>query len=264
MVSFDEQYKALVKDIIENGYKSEDRTGVGTRKVFGASFRFRDTTEVFPILQCKKTNFDSLSKELLWIYKDQSNDVRLLREKYGVNIWNEWERADGTIGDAYGEQVRKHGQLDKLIRGLRELPQGRRHMINLWSWEDLGNMALPPCCFMTIWDVNDGKLNVHVTQRSGDVGLGVPFNVSQYCLLQHMVSQMVGLEVGEYFHVITNAHLYENHIEPIQEIFERPPIDSKPQLILDHTVSDFYDFEPQKIELIGYKYHPHIKMTVAV
>ena len=264
MKTFDEQYKELVRDIIDNGYSSVDRTGVGTRKIFGASFRFRDTVSQFPILECKKTNFESLKKELLWIYQDQSNDVRLLREKYGVNIWNEWERADGTIGDAYGEQVRKHGQLDKLIRGLRELPQGRRHMINLWSWEDLGNMALPPCCFQTIWDVNDGRLNVHVTQRSGDVGLGVPFNVSQYCLLQHMIAQISELEVGEYFHVITNAHLYTDHIEPIQQIFERPSLNSKPQLVLDKTVSDFYEFQPHSIELKDYQHHPHIKMNVAV
>ena len=160
--------------------------------------------------------------------------------------------------------MRKHAQIDRLIKGLREDPQGRRHMISLWSWEDLGNMALPPCCFQTIWDVNDGKLNVHVTQRSADVGLGLPFNVSQYCLLQHMIAQVVGLEVGEYLHVITNAHIYKNHIEPLQEIFKRPIKGTNPQLLLNPDIKDFYKFEYEDIELIGYYPHPNIKMEVSV
>lgn len=262
--SYDEQYSFLVEDIIDFGSKSQSRSRP-TKKLFGQQFRF-DLSKEFPILTLKKVPFKTLVGELFWIYVDQSNDVRLLRDKYNVTVWDEWERADGTIGDAYGEQVRKHGQIDRLIQGLKNDPQGRRHIITLWSNEDLGNMALPPCAFQTIWDVDPetNRLNMQLVQRSGDVGLGVPFNTTQYAVLQHMVAHVCRLEVGVLWHTITNAHLYDNHIEPISQIFTREPMKVEPRIEIVREVKDWYDFKVEDIVLHGYQSHPHIKMEVTI
>jgi thymidylate synthase len=264
LTTFDEQYRDIVFRVIADGQKTVDRTGVGVRKLFGQSMRF-DLQKEFPAPTLKKLFFETAKKEMFWIYQDQSNDVELLREKYGVNIWNEWEQDDGTIGTAYGYIVAKHKQIDNLIEGLKRNPYSRRHVISLWDIEELPSMALQPCAFQTIWTVTGNQLNCHLIQRSGDLGLGVPFNSAQYAVLVHMVAQVVGLEVGELFHTITDAHVYENHVEPLKEMLFRPIMqDVKPYVTLNPYVDNFYEFKPSDITLRGYDSHPHIRLDVAI
>lgn len=264
MTAFDQQYRDIVFRVITDGFRTSDRTGTGVRKLFGQQMRF-DLQKEFPAPTLKKLFFESAKKEMFWIYQDQSNDVNLLREKYKVNVWNEWALDDGTIGKAYGFQVAKHKQLDKLIHGLKTNPYSRRHIISLWEIEDLPHMSLQPCAFQTIWTVTGNRLNCQLIQRSGDLGLGVPFNSAQYAVLVHMIAQVVGLEVGELWHTITDAHVYENHVEPLKEMLFRPIMtDVNPYITMNPYVEDFYDFKPSDITLRGYDSHPHIKMEVAV
>lgn len=270
MESFDTQYGRIVEEIIHNGTKTPDRTGTGVRKIFGADMRF-DLGKQFPAPTQKKLFFDSAVGEMLWIYQDQSNDVQLLRDKYGIEIWDEWEMEDGTIGNAYGYIVRKHKQIDKLIHGLKRNPYSRRHVMSLWDIEELPYMSLEPCAFQTIWTVTDGKLNCQLIQRSGDMGLGVPFNTAQYAVLTHLIAYEVGLEPGVLWHTITDAHVYENHVEPLMEMLSRTPIKgSKPTLEINRWHTDyqrpktFYEYTLDDIKLEGYKSHPHIKMDVSV
>lgn len=263
MTKFDEQYRQIVFDAI-NGERVLDRTGVGTRKVFGREMRF-DLQEEFPAPTLKKLFFETAKKEMFWIYQDQSNDVKLLQEKYGVKVWNEWARPDMTIGKAYGYQVRKHAQIDKLIHKLRTEPHGRRHYMHLLDLGDEADMALAPCAFMTIWNVEKGRLNCQLVQRSGDLGLGVPFNTGQYAVLVHMIAQVVGLEVGVLWHTITDAHVYESHVEPLKEMLFLPIKEEvKPQIEIITDTTDFYEFKPEDIVLTGYDSHPHIHLPVAV
>lgn len=265
MTTFDEQYRNIVFRAIVDGEQVMDRTGVGTRKIFGESMRF-DLSKEFPTPTIKKLFFESAKKEMFWIYQDQSNDVKLLREKYGVKVWNEWEQEDGTIGNAYGYIVRKHKQIDNLIEGLKNNPHGRRHIMSLWDIEELPNMALNPCAFQTIWNVKDGRLNCHLVQRSGDLGLGIPFNSAQYAVLVHMIAHCVNLQPGELWHTIDDAHVYENHVEPLKEMLFRPILkDVNPQLVtLAQTEQDFYKLKPEHFQLVGYNSHPHIELEVAV
>ncbi|GAA4709607.1 thymidylate synthase [Brevibacillus fulvus] len=261
MNSADQQYLALVRDVLENGYYDNNRTGIPTKKLFGRSFQF-DLQQEFPILTTKQVFFKTALKELFWIYVYQSNDVRKLHEM-GVTVWDEWAREDHTIGKAYGYQVRKHRQIDKLIEGLIHNPQGRRHIISLWDLADLEEMALQPCAFMTMWDVSDGYLNCTLVQRSADLGLGVPFNFTQYAVLVHMIAHVTGLKPGKFVHYLNNAHIYENHFEPIKQQLERTPFPA-PTLWINPEVKDFYQFTPDDIRLIGYQHHPKIEMEVAV
>ena len=265
MTSFDEQYREIVYKAIVDGQKVVDRTGVGTRKIFGQTMRF-DLSKEFPMLTLKKVPFEKLKGELFWIYQDQSNDVSLLREKYGVNVWNEWEQPDGTIGHAYGYIIDKHNQIDNLIQGLRYDPYSRRHIMSLWDIEELPNMALQPCAFQTIWNVTDDRLNCQLVQRSGDLGLGVPFNTAQYALLVHMVAQCTRLIPGELLHTIADAHVYENHVEPLKEMLFRPIMrEVEPWVINTAQYEDnFYALTPDQYILRGYDSHPHIKLEVAI
>lgn len=264
MTSFDEQYRDIVFRAIVDGEKVMDRTGVGTRKLFGETMRF-DLQKEFPAPTIKKLFFEAAKKEMFWIYHDQSNDVRLLREKYGVKVWNEWELEDGTIGHAYGYIVKKHNQVEKLIQGLKTNPHGRRHIMSLWDIEELPNMSLQPCAFQTIWSVNRGRLNVQLVQRSGDLGLGVPFNTAQYAVLTHMVARCTGLEVGELLHTITDAHVYENHVEPLKEMLFRPILrDVSPRIIVDPSIEEWDQFRPEHFVLDGYESHGHVQLPVAV
>ena len=266
MTSFDEQYRDIVFRAIVDGEKVKDRTGIGTRKIFGQTMRF-DLQREFPAPTIKKLFFETAKKEMFWIYQDQSNDVTLLREKYGVKVWNEWEQEDGTIGHAYGYIVNKHKQIDKLIDGLRKEPNSRRHIMTLWDIEELPYMALQPCAFQTIWTVTGDYLNCHLVQRSGDLGLGVPFNTAQYAVLMHMIGHCVDKKPGELLHTISDAHVYENHVEPLKEMLFRPIMkEVKPELRvhLQAHEKDFYKFKPQDFELIGYDSHPHISLPVAV
>lgn len=269
MTAFDVQYSKIVSDVIYNGVKTPDRTGTGVRKLFGQQMRY-DLQHEFPVPTQKKLFFESAVKEMLWIYQDQSNSVELLREKYGVGIWDEWEREDGTIGHAYGYIVDKHKQIDKLIKNLKNDPYSRRHVMTLWDIEELPNMSLEPCAFQTIWNVTEGKLNCQLIQRSGDLGLGVPFNTAQYAVLTHLIAKQVGLEPGVLWHTITDAHVYENHVEPLLEMLERKEKPCYPYIEINHWHTDyqrrknFYEYTPEDIKLRGYRCHPHIKMDVAI
>lgn len=257
----DQQYLALIRDVLENGYYDNNRTGIPTKKLFGRSFTF-DLQKEFPILTTKQVYFKTAVKELLWIYVLQSNDVAKLREM-GVTVWDEWAREDGTIGKAYGYQIRKHQQIDKLIDGLQRDPQGRRHIMSLWDMNDLDDMALQPCAFMTMWDVSDGRLNCTLVQRSADLGLGVPFNFTQYAVLVHMVAQVTGLQPGMFIHYLHNAHIYENHEAALAEQLKREPY-AAPKLWLNPEITDFYDFTADDVKLIDYRHHSKLEMEVAI
>jgi len=217
--SYEKQYVNLVKKILEEGYYDQNRTGTATKKIPHQVLSV-DLQKEFPVLKSKFVASKTATKEMLWIYQHQSNVVEDLR-KMNVKVWNEWEGEDGTIGKAYGYQVKKFDQVGKLIEALKNNPQDRRMMINLWNWADLPEMNLAPCCFLTMWDVTDGKLNCMLVQRSGDVGLGVPFNTTQFAVLTHMLAQSCGLDVGILTHVINNAHIYENHFEGMNKLIEQ-------------------------------------------
>ncbi len=263
MSLYDEKYLSIVKDVIENGYYDTNRTGMNTYKLPHQIMQFNLQKE-FPILTTKRVAFKTAVQELLWIFKDQSNDVKKLREK-GVKIWDEWEMEDGTIGTAYGYIVEKFNQIDKLIEALKNNPQDRRMMINLWQIPYLETGALPPCCFLTMWDVTEGKLNCMLVQRSGDLGLGVPFNTTQYAVLTHLLAQVTGLEVGLFTHVINNAHVYENHKEPLLTQIDRlSDAYEAPKLKINKDIKDFYDFTIEDIKIESYKYHKKIEMDVSV
>lgn len=263
MSSADKKYLALVKDILENGYYDQNRTGVATYKLPHQMFQFNLEKE-FPILTTKFVAFKTAVKELLWIFKDQSNDVKKLQEQ-NVSIWDEWMREDGTIGKAYGYQIAKYHQIDNLINSLKTNPQDRRMIMNLWNIDDLADMALQPCCFMTIWDVTDGHLNCMLVQRSGDVPLGIPFNMSQYAVLVYLIAQVTGLKPGLFTHIINNAHIYENQVEGMKEQITREnEAFNAPTLWINPEIKNFYDFTIEDIKLVDYKHHPSIKMEVSV
>lgn len=263
MSLYDKQYLNIVENILENGYYDQNRTGVATYKLPHQIMQF-DLEKEFPILTTKFVAFKTAVKELLWIYKDQSNSVKKLQEQ-NVKIWNEWMMEDGTIGTSYGWVVKKFDQLYKLIDALKNNPQDRRMMINLWQIPYLDTGALHPCCFLTMWDVTDGRLNCMLVQRSGDIPLGVPFNTSQYAVLVHLLAQVTGLKPGLFTHVINNAHIYENQVEGMKlQLTRKDEAYEAPKLWINPEIKDFYDFTPEDIKLVDYKHHEAIKMEVSV
>ncbi len=263
MKSADEQYLDIVENILNHGYYGENRTGISTFKLPHQMMQF-DLSTVFPILTTKFVAFKTAVKELLWIWQKQSNDVREL-QRMGVHVWDEWMLPDGTIGKAYGYQIRKYKQLDNLLSELKTNPQSRRMLVSLWNIEDLDEMALQPCAFQTLWDVSHNRLNCMLIQRSGDMGLGVPFNTAQYAALVHMVAQVTGLTPGLFTHVINNAHIYENHIEALREQLQRRERAlSAPHLKLNPSITDFYEFSPEDIMLDDYQHLGKLSMEVAV
>lgn len=259
----DKQYLTILENIINNGYYDQNRTGIPTYKLPHQVMQF-DLSKEFPILTTKFVAFKTAVKEMLWIFKDQSNDVTKLQEQ-NVHIWDEWAMEDGTIGKAYGYQIAKFKQIDKLIETLKTNPQDRRMIMNLWNIEDLGEMALQPCCFMTIWDVTDGRLNCMLVQRSGDWGLGIPFNTTQYAVLTHMIAQVTGLKVGILTHVVNNAHVYENHLEPLKgQLLKKDESYDAPTFWINPEIKNFYDFTADDVKLVDYKHHGKINMDVAI
>lgn len=263
MSIYDEKYLEIAKNIIENGYYDCNRTGINTYKLPHQIMQFNLQKE-FPILTTKYVAFKTAVKELLWIYKEQSNDVNLLN-KQNVHIWDEWKMDDGTIGTSYGYIIKKYNQLDKLIEILKSDSQSRRMIMSMWQIPYLETGALYPCCFMTMWDVTDDRLNCMLVQRSGDWGLGVPFNTTQYAVLTHLIASVTGLKVGLLTHVINNAHVYENHKEAIFLNISRIPLSKEaPKLQINEKINNFYDFSIDDINLIDYKYEPSIKMEVAI
>lgn len=263
MSNADNQYLKLVKEILEKGYYDDNRTGIKTYKLPHKIFHF-NLNEEFPILTTKFVAFKTCVKELLWIYKDKSNDVKLLNEQ-NVHIWDKWVDEKYTVGTSYGYVVDKYDQIDKLIDGLINDPQSRRHIVSLWQIPHLDGGTLYPCAFMTMWDVMDGFLNCMLIQRSGDIPLGIPFNMTQYAVLVHLIAQVTNLKPGLFTHVINNAHIYENQIEGMKLQLTRESLAfDAPVLKVNKDIKNFYDFKPEDITLENYKYHDAIKMEVSV
>lgn len=260
----DQEYLSIVKNILDKGALGENRTGMPAYKLPHQIMQF-DLGKEFPILTTKFVAFKTAVKEILWIWQKQSNDVREL-QKWNCHVWDEWMREDGTIGKAYGYQLGKYHQVDTLLDMLKKDPESRRMVVDLWNVKDLPDMALYPCAFLTMWDVsNDGRLNCMLVQRSGDMGLGVPFNMTQYAALICMIAQVSGLRPGLFTHVINNAHIYENHVEQLKlQLSRLPQAYAAPRLVLNPNVKDFYDFKPEDIRLENYRHHDKIAMEVSV
>ena len=261
-------YLDLLRDILQNGAQQDDRTGVGTRSVFGRQIRC-DLSQGFPLLTTKKVHFKSIAIELLWFLRGETN-VRWLQER-GVKIWDEWADADGELGPVYGKQWRRWAgpdgteidQLSNLLDQIRNTPSSRRLIVSGWNPVDVPSMALPPCHTLYQFNVADGKLSCQLYQRSADMFLGVPFNIASYALLTTMVAKVCGLEPGEYIHTFGDAHIYSNHMDQVAEQLSRAPR-ALPRLRLNPDATDLFGFEYEDIMLEDYDPHPAIRAPVAV
>lgn len=259
----DKKYLQIVKDILATGYYDQNRTGVATYKLPHQIMQF-DLEKEFPILTTKFVAFKTAVQEMLWIWQQQTNDVTWLNDR-NIHIWDNWTDENNTIGKAYGYQIAKYKQLDKLINTLKTNPQDRRMIVSLWNIEDLPEMTLQPCAFQTLWDVSNGRLNCMLVQRSGDIPLGIPFNTAQYTVLVHLIAQVVGLRVGLFTHVINNAHIYENQVEGMKlQLSREDEAFDAPKLWINPEITDFYDFTIDDIKLIDYKHCGKIQMEVSV
>ena len=259
------QYLDLLRDILENGVDKMDRTGVGTRSVFGRQMRF-DLNEGFPLLTTKKMHLKSIIYELLWFIRGDTN-VRYLQE-HGVRIWNEWADENGDLGPVYGAQWRNWNgdgidQLAEVIETLKRNPNDRRMIVSAWNPSQLKAMHLPPCHMMFQFYVANGKLSCMLYQRSCDMFLGVPFNIASYALLTMMIAQVCGLKLGEFVHVLGDTHIYHNHFEQVKEQLKRVPL-ALPQMRINPDIKDINDFKFEDFELQNYQSYPPIKATVAV
>jgi thymidylate synthase len=261
------QYLHLMRDILDNGVRREDRTGTGTLGVFGRQMRF-DLAKGFPVLTTKKLHLRSIIVELLWFLRGETN-IRYLKDN-GVRIWDEWADAEGELGPVYGKQWRSWtapdgrviDQIEKLVHGLKTNPNSRRHIVTAWNPADVDDMALPPCHCLFQFFVADGKLSCQLYQRSADVFLGVPFNIASYALLTIMLAQVVGLEPGDFVHTFGDAHLYLNHLEQAELQLTREPLPLPKMRITPKT--DLFAFALSDFTLEGYEAWPHIKADVAV
>ena len=261
------QYLGLLRDIRENGVERGDRTGTGTRGVFGRQLRF-DLAQGFPLLTTKRVHFHSILVELLWFLRGETN-VRPLQER-GVTIWDAWADADGELGPVYGKQWRSWtapdgrmiDQIDAVQDSIRRNPESRRHVVSAWNPGEVEDMALPPCHCLFQFFVADGKLSCQLYQRSADVFLGVPFNIASYALLTLMMAQATGLQPGEFVHTLGDAHLYLNHLDQAAEQLKRSPLPF-PTVRLAPK-GDIFAFEQADVTLEGYRAHKGIKAPIAV
>lgn len=260
----DKEYLDIVENILDHGDFGQNRTGMPAYKLPHQIMQF-DLEKEFPILTTKFVAFKTAVKEILWIWQKQSNDVRVL-QKWNCHVWDEWMREDGTIGKAYGYQLAKYHQVDKLLKTLKENPESRRMVVSMWNVEDLPDMALQPCAFLTMWDVSsNGRLNCMLIQRSADMGLGVPFNMAQYAALVCMIAQVTGLRPGLFTHVLNNAHIYQNHVETMKvQLGRRNKAFPAPKLRLNPDIKNFYDFKPEDIVLENYEHLGKLPMKVSV
>ncbi|MBI3525733.1 MAG: thymidylate synthase [Betaproteobacteria bacterium] len=263
-----QQYLDLMRHVLEHGHEKNDRTGTGTRSVFGWQMRF-DLADGFPLLTTKKLHTKSIIHELLWFLQGDTN-IRYLKD-HGVSIWDAWADADGDLGPVYGKQWRRWetpdgreiDQLALLIDGLRNNPDSRRHIVTAWNPADVPKMKLPPCHALFQFYVAGGKLSCQLYQRSADIFLGVPFNIASYALLTLMVAQVCGYRPGEFVHTLGDAHLYTNHLEQARLQLSRTP-GPLPSLQINPEVKDLLAFRYEDFTLMGYQPQPHISAPVAV
>jgi thymidylate synthase len=262
------QYLDLLQYILENGIKKDDRTGTGTLSVFGCQMRF-DLTQGFPILTTKRIHLKSVIYELLWFLRGESN-IRYLTE-HGVGIWDEWADDKGELGPVYGVQWRKWttaegtiiDQISQVIDRIKQEPNSRRLIVNAWNVGELSKMTLPPCHLLFQFYVGDGRLSCQFYQRSADMFLGVPFNISSYALLTMMVAQVCQLELGELVQVLGDAHLYLNHLDKAKLQLMREPY-PLPKMKINPEVKSIFNFKYEDFELVNYQSHPHIKAEISV
>ena len=262
------QYLDLMRHVYEHGADKTDRTGTGTRSVFGHQMRF-DLTEGFPLVTTKKCHIKSIIYELLWFIQGNTNN-NWLRER-GVSIWNEWAPEDGELGPIYGHQWRswpdgKGGEIDQLAQVIEQLktsPDSRRIIVSAWNVADIPQMALPPCHAFFQFYVANGELSCQLYQRSADIFLGVPFNIASYALLTYMVAQQTGLVAKEFIWTGGDCHLYNNHFTQVQTQLARAPL-QLPQLLIKRTPDSIFDYEFEDFEIVNYQHHEAIRAQVAV
>ena len=261
-------YLTLMRHVLETGTDKMDRTGTGTRSVFGYQMRF-DLSQGFPLVTTKKLHLRSIIHELLWFLRGDSNIAYLKENK--VSIWDEWADENGELGPVYGVQWRSWptpdgrtvDQISDLVDNLKNKPDSRRHIVCAWNVGQVSEMALPPCHCLFQFYVADGKLSCQLYQRSADIFLGVPFNIASYALLTMMLAQVCGYEPGDFVHTFGDAHLYNNHLEQAQLQLSRDPY-PLPTMEINPAVTSIFDFKYEDFKLLNYQYHPHIKGAVAV
>lgn len=259
------QYLDLMRQVHDIGAPKSDRTGTGTRSVFGHQMRF-NLADGFPIVTTKRVHFKSVVAELLWFLSGSTNVKHL--QAMGCTIWDEWAEPDGDLGPVYGYQWRSFNgcidQIEQLVWGLKTAPNSRRHIVSAWNPDDIPDMALAPCHAMFQCYVSyDGKLSLQLYQRSADIFLGLPFNIASYALLTHMLAQQCGLGVGEFIWTGGDCHLYANHLEQAQLQLSRDPM-QLPTLRIKRKPESIFDYKPDDFELVDYVHHPHISAPVAV
>lgn len=262
------QYLNLIQDILDNGAVKTDRTGTGTKSIFGHQMRF-NLEEGFPLITTKKLHLKSIIHELLWFLKGDTN-VHYL-QKNGVRIWNEWADEDGDLGHIYGYQWRSWpdyngghiDQIKEVIRQIKETPDSRRMIVSAWNVADLDKMNLPPCHLLFQFYVVDGRLSLQLYQRSADTFLGVPFNIASYALLLMMVAQVTGLKAGDFVHTTGDTHLYLNHLDQARLQLTREPR-PLPRMVINPEVKDIFDFKYEDFKLEDYDPWPHIAAKVSV
>lgn len=262
------QYHDLMTHILEKGSDKGDRTGTGTKSVFGYQMRF-DLQDGFPLVTTKKVHLRSIIHELLWFLQGDSN-IKYLKDN-GVSIWDDWADENGDLGPVYGVQWRSWqgydgeaiDQISQLIEMIKKSPNSRRLMVSAWNVAQVNNMALPPCHSLFQFYVADGKLSCQLYQRSADVFLGVPFNIASYALLTMMIAQVTGYENGDFIHTFGDAHLYSNHLDQARLQLSRE-VRALPYMKLNPDVKSIFDFKYEDFTLEGYDPHPHIKAAVAV
>jgi thymidylate synthase len=261
-------YEDLLRDVLEHGTHKTDRTGTGTRSVFGRQLRF-DLSQGFPLVTTKRVHFKSIAYELLWFLQGSSN-VGWLRD-HGVTIWDEWADASGELGPVYGVQWRSWptpsgetiDQISQVVEQIRTNPDSRRLIVSAWNPADIPDMALAPCHALFQFYVADGKLSCQLYQRSADLFLGVPFNIASYALLTHMVAEQTGLQVGDFVWTGGDCHIYDNHVEQVTEQLTRAPF-AAPALRFARTPDSIFGYEFDDFVVEGYQHHPAIRAAVAV